>query len=243
MFQYGSSMDPPDVLIFLCQNLQHLDVDDANDVGGRCLQIECLKACFSGFRSLFSYYWTWPGRVSKEKEAKDRKGWVERDTLRFGLPTCCYNIISGYMLWIWNFWTLHGWCPSIPRKMKVKNRISEIQTQMSALSRCDTRKTFYRSDCRLRYGYRGRPNLWRKTKKLWDRRHGFLAASKEALTPLDLCLFVKPPNLTSQKFHQHPCTLRLLLVWECSWSHLQTILKLKRDIVESSVLDVLRCFW
>ena len=109
--------------------------------------------------------------------------------------------------------------------------------------RCDTRKTFYRSDCRLRYGYRGRPNLWRKTKKLWDRRHGFLAASKEALTPLDLCLFVKPPNLTSQKFHQHPCTLRLLLVWECSWSHLQTILKLKRDIVESSVLDVLRCFW
>lgn len=98
MFQYGSSMDPPDVLIFLCQNLQHLDVDDANDVGGRCLQIECLKACFSGFRSLFSYYWTWPGRVSKEKEAKDRKGWVERDTLRFGLPTCCYNIISGYML-------------------------------------------------------------------------------------------------------------------------------------------------
>ena len=83
-------MDPvwiQSVLVFLWHS-QHLDVR-VNDVRGKCLQIECLKACFSGFGHLSPGYWTWPGRVSKEKEAKDRDWAGLRDILRFGLPTCC----------------------------------------------------------------------------------------------------------------------------------------------------------
>ena len=55
----------------------------------------------------------------------------------------------------------------------------------------------------------------KKDKEALRQEAWFFGSLKRSLDTLGF-VPVKPPNLTSQKFHQHPCTLRLLLVWECS---------------------------